>query len=404
MTTDVDIVIVGAGIVGLATAHALASARPDLSLLILEKEPTLAAHQTGRNSGVIHSGIYYRPDSLKTSLVRRGRELLTDFCIEHDIAHDYCGKVIVATSTDELPRLRDLEIRADQNGIEATMVGPAGLRDLEAHATGLEALHVPTAGIVDYVAMVDALAAGLTERGHEVRTSARVGGLREEADVVRVEVADSTITASWLVNCGGLQSDRLAAHTGETPARIMPFRGEYHELKADRRHLVRNLIYPVPDPEFPFLGVHFTRMIDGNVHAGPNAVPAFAREGYAWRNVVPRDAWEIISAASSWKLAAQYWKTGMGEVKRSVSLKAMTSALQRLVPDVTADDLEPSPAGVRAQAITADGTLLDDFAFADTDRCVHVVNAPSPAATASLAIGEQIADRLLRGSGRAGIG
>ncbi|MCP3913321.1 MAG: L-2-hydroxyglutarate oxidase [Actinomycetia bacterium] len=395
MTTDVDVVVVGAGIVGLATAHALTEARPDLSLLVLEKEPTLAAHQTGRNSGVVHSGIYYRPDSLKTSLVRRGRELLNEFCAEHGIVHEYCGKVIVAVEDSELPRLRDLETRAGENGIEANRIGPAGLHDLEPHATGVEALHVPAAGIVDYVAMVDALAAGLTERGHEVRTSARVDALHEDRGRVRVEVGGSTITASLLVNCGGLQSDRLAAQTGDTPARIMPFRGEYHELKADRRDLVNNLIYPVPDPEFPFLGVHFTRMIDGNVHAGPNAVPAFAREGYGWRNVVPRDAWEIISAPSSWKLAAKYWKTGAGEVKRSVSLKAMTRALQRLVPDVTVDDLEPSPAGVRAQAITPEGTLLDDFAFADTERCVHVVNAPSPAATASLAIGEQIAARLL---------
>lgn len=404
MSTDVDIVVVGAGIVGLATAHALAESRPDLNLLVLEKEPTLAAHQTGRNSGVIHSGIYYRPDSLKTSLVRRGRQLLDEFCAENGIAQEYCGKVIVATLPDELPRLRDLEARAGENGLEATMIGPAGLRDLEPHAAGIEALHVPAAGIVDYVAMVDALAAGLIARGHEVRTSARVDALHEDADAVRVEVGGSTVTASWLVNCGGLHSDRLAGQTGPTPARIMPFRGEYHELKADRRNLVNNLIYPVPDPEFPFLGVHFTRMIDGNVHAGPNAVPAFAREGYAWRTVVPKDAWEIISAPSSWKLAAKYWKTGAGEVKRSVSLKAMARALQRLVPDVTADDLEPSPAGVRAQAIAPDGTLLDDFAFADTNRCVHVVNAPSPAATASLAIGEQIAERLLSGSGRAGTG
>ncbi len=393
LRTNVDVAIVGAGIVGLATARALNEERPELSVAVIDKEDGVARHQTGNNSGVIHAGVYYKPGSLKARMTAAGRDELIQFCREHDIRHDICGKVIVATTTDELPRLDALAERAEANGVAATRLDGAGLRDHEPHAAGIAALHVPSTGIIDFPAVCDVLAGLIVEKGHEVRLGTAVTGLVEEADGVILEAGHEYLRAGVVVNCAGLQSDLVAnlSATSHTDVRIMPFRGEYYKLKVDRRDLVRNLIYPVPDPAFPFLGVHFTRMVGGGVEAGPNAVPALAREGYSWGKVNGRELAEVLRAPSSWVLLRKYWKTEVGELYRSASKKAFVKALQRLLPAVTEDDLVRGGAGVRAQAIAPDGTLLDDFALVETPRMVHVLNAPSPAATASLAIGRHIA-------------
>ncbi|MPY91613.1 MAG: L-2-hydroxyglutarate oxidase [Acidimicrobiia bacterium] len=389
----VDVAIVGAGILGLATARALVLERPDLSVAVFDKEDGIARHQTGNNSGVIHAGVYYKPGSLKARLTLTGRAELVELCREHGVRYDLCGKVIVATRPDELPRLEALEGRATANGVAVERLDAAGLRELEPHAAGVAALHVPSTGIVDFPAVCGVLARAVTEKGQELHLGTPVTGLVEEAHSVVVEAGDEYLRAGVVVNCAGLQSDLVAnlAPTSHTDVRVMPFRGEYYKLKAHRRDLVRNLIYPVPDPAFPFLGVHFTRMIGGGVEAGPNAVPALAREGYSWRQVHGRELGEVLRARSSWVLLRKYWRTELGELYRSASKAAFVKALQRLVPDVQAEDLVRGGAGVRAQAIAPDGTLLDDFAIVETARMVHVVNAPSPAATASLAIGRHIA-------------
>lgn len=389
----VDVAIVGAGILGLATARALLAERPGLSIAVFDKEDGVARHQTGNNSGVIHAGVYYKPGSLKARLTLSGRDELIELCREHGVRHDICGKVIVATSPEELPRLAALEERASANGVALTRLDSAGLRELEPHAAGVAALHVPSTGIADFPAVCDVLARLITEQGQELRLGTAVTGLHEEGGGVVVEAGDEYLRAGVLVNCAGLQSDLVAnlAPGSHTDVRVMPFRGEYYKLKAHRRHLVRNLVYPVPDPAFPFLGVHFTRMVGGGVEAGPNAVPALAREGYRWGDVHGRELAEVLRSRSSWTLLRKYWRTELGELYRSASKGAFVKALQRLVPEVTADDLVRGGAGVRAQAIAPDGTLLDDFAIVETSRMVHVVNAPSPAATASLAIGRHIA-------------
>ena len=392
---DADVVVVGAGIVGLATARALVARDPSRSVLVLEKEPAVARHQTGRNSGVIHSGIYYRPGSNKAELVARGRTLLVDFCNEHAIPYEFCGKVVVATDDDELPRLRRLEGLAQEHGIPTTRLDRAGLRAIEPHAEGLAALHVPAAGIVDYGTVCDRLAVEIAERGGEVRTGAGVEHLRQDGNGVHLETASGRVDAAAVVNCAGLFSDRVARLGGAEPGvHITPFRGEYHELTHDALGLCRHLIYPVPDPAFPFLGVHFTRSIHGGVHAGPNAVLALAREGYSWRDVSARDLAEMASDPGLWRLARRHWRTGIGEMWRSVSTDALVRALRRLVPEIGPEHLEPAPAGVRAQALRSDGSLLDDFEFHRDGRVLSVINAPSPAATASLAIGERIVQRL----------
>lgn len=392
-----DLVVVGAGIVGLATARAALAARPDRRIVVLEKEDAPARHQTGHNSGVIHSGIYYKPGSAKATMVREGREELFAFCAAHDIRVDRCGKVIVAVDDEERPRLDALETRAQEHGITVVRLDPAGLAEREPHARGVAALAVPATAIVSYPDVCRALVAELTAAGVEVRTGFAVASLGERPDgvVVRATTGEE-VRAAQLVNCAGLHSDRLARAAGADTGgvRIMPFRGEYYELAPDRSHLCRALVYPVPDPAFPFLGVHLTRMIDGTVHAGPNAVPALRREGYRWRDVDARDLAEVIGSPRTWRLARKYWRTGAGEIHRSLRKAAFVRALRRLCPDIGADDLVPSGAGVRAQAIDARGNLLDDFAFASTARTVHVVNAPSPAATASLAIGRAIVARL----------
>ena len=395
MTDQVDIVIVGAGILGLTTARALLARDPGRRIVVLEKEPTPAFHQTGRNSGVIHSGIYYRPDSGKAAMVAAGRHTLLAFLDEHGIAYEICGKVVVAVSDDERPRLDALERRAADNGIATERLDRRGLRDREPHIEGVAALRVPSAGIVDYGGVCAALVDELTTAGVEIRLGTAVTGATVSATGVRVATSTGVLTAGSIVNCGGLQCDRVAAAAGADTdgVRIMPFRGEYFELAPHARHLVNDLVYPLPDPDFPFLGVHLTRMIDGSIHAGPNAVPALKREGYRWRDVSARDTAEIAFARRTWTLARRYWRKEVGEIHRSLNLRAFLRALQRLCPELTMDDLEPSGSGVRAQAITRDGTLLDDFAFADSPRAVHVLNAPSPAATASFAIAETVADR-----------
>lgn len=390
-----DIVVVGGGIVGLATAHQLLKQQPNLQVMVVEKEPSVAVHQTGHNSGVLHSGIYYKPGSRKALLATSGRAAMVKFCEQHDIAHDVCGKVIVATQDVDLPRLDALEERAQANGVAARRISAAELNELEPYAAGIAGLHVRAAGITNYGKVCQVMAKEIGALGGTVRTGTEVTDIRE-GSTVRVSTTKGDIEASLVVTCGGLQSDRLALKTApETTERIMPFRGEYFELAPDRRHLVNNLIYPVPDPDFPFLGVHLTRMIDGSIHAGPNAVLALAREGYTWGDIDLTDLSEVLRNPGWWRLARNYWKTGMGEYYRSLSKRAFVKALQRLVPAVQVEDLVPSPAGVRAQAVSREGSLLDDFVWKETDRVVNVLNAPSPAATASLAIGDAIVERLL---------
>ncbi len=361
---------------------------------MVEKETELALHQTGRNSGVIHSGLYYTPGSLKARTCRDGRAELLAFVEEHDIAHELCGKVVVATTEEELPRLDALEERGRANGVSCVRIGPERLREIEPHAAGIAALEVHDTGIVDYVAMCAKLAELIEAGGGEIRTAAPVEAVRTNGSRAVVVAGGDELVADVVVNCAGLHSDRVTELSGmESPAAIVPFRGEYYELTPEARHLCRTLIYPVPDPAFPFLGVHVTKMIDGGVECGPNAVLALAREGYRWRDVDRRDLWEVLSSPAFLKLARRYWRTGMGEMWRSASKGAFVKALQRLVPELEAEHLVSAPAGVRAQALAPDGALLDDFAFAESERVVNVVNAPSPAATAALAIGSIVAER-----------
>lgn len=391
-----DVVVVGGGIVGLASALRLLTVRPDTSVVLLEKEPQVAGHQTGHNSGVLHSGIYYKPGSLKAKTSTEGRTKMVEFCQTHGIDYEVCSKVIVATKDQDLPRLDILEERAAANGVEARRIGVDELHEREPHAAGIAALHVPVSGITDYGAVCRTMAELITEAGGEVRTSTLVTDIDERPDVIRISTSTGDIEARMVITCGGLHSDRLARMTEpDTTERIMPFRGEYYQLAEHRRHLVKTLIYPVPDPDFPFLGVHLTRMIDGSIHAGPNAVLALAREGYTWGDIDLTDLAEVLTNPGWWRLARSYWRTGIGEYYRSLSKQAFVKALQQLVPEITADDLVPSPAGVRAQAVNRQGSLLDDFVWAETNRVVNVLNAPSPAATASLSIGEQIVDRAL---------
>lgn len=393
--SDHRFVVIGGGIVGLSTAHRIVQRHPGAEITVLEKEPELALHQTGRNSGVIHSGLYYTPGSLKARTCRDGRAELLEFVKEHDIAHELCGKVVVATTDAELPRLEALEERGRANGVGCERIGPERLREIEPHAAGIAALEVHDTGIVDYVAMCAKLAELVTERGGEIRTSSPVEAIHTSGPHAAVIAGGDRLTADVVVNCAGLHSDRVTALSGmASPAAIVPFRGEYYELTPEARHLCRTLIYPVPDPAFPFLGVHVTKMVDGGVECGPNAVLALAREGYRWRDVDRRDLWEVLSSPAFLKLARKYWRTGMGEMWRSASKGAFVKALQRLVPELEAEHLVAAPAGVRAQALTPDGALLDDFAFAESERVVNVVNAPSPAATAALAIGSIVAERV----------
>ncbi len=389
-----DAVIIGGGIVGLATALAL-SRRGGLDVLVVESEDKLAAHQTGHNSGVIHAGLYYKPGSLKAKLCAEGREAMYRFCAEQGVKHERCGKLVIATSEHEIAALDELERRGRANGLTSIRrLDAAGIREHEPHATGIAGLHVAETGIVNYTDVASAMARVITERGGQIRLRTRFLGAARDGNTLRVRLSTGEIAASLLINCGGLQSDRIARQCGADPGcRIVPFRGEYYELAERSRTLVRNLIYPVPDARFPFLGVHLTRMVGGGVEAGPNAVLALARHGYSWRNINLRDLCGTFSYAGAWRLFARHWRMGMSEVARSLSKAKFAAALRKLVPDIQADDLTPGGAGVRAQAVGADGKLIDDFHIVESDRMVHVLNAPSPAATSSIAIGEHIASR-----------
>ncbi|CAM5497811.1 hydroxyglutarate oxidase [Streptomyces avidinii] len=389
---DCDVLVIGGGIVGLSTAHALARLAPGTRVVVLEKEDGPARHQTGRNSGVIHSGIYYKPGSLKARFAVRGAAEMVKFCAEHGIAHEVTGKLIVATERDELPRLHALVQRGRENGIPVRELGPTQISEYEPEVRGLAAIHVGTTGIVDYGRVAEQLA---ESSGAEIVYGGAVDLISRRASGVAVRTSTGLVVrARVLVNCAGLQCDRIARLAGDDPGmRIVPFRGEYYDLT--RPELVRGLVYPVPDPAFPFLGVHLTRGIGGGVHVGPNAVPALAREGYGWGTVRPRDLADELAWPGSWRMAARHWRYGAGEVRRSVSKPAFVEAVRRLLPAVTAADLAPAAAGVRAQAVLRDGTLVDDFLIREAARTVHVLNAPSPAATASLPIGREIASRAL---------
>jgi (S)-2-hydroxyglutarate dehydrogenase len=392
-----DFAIVGGGIVGLSTARSLLRRYPGAGVLVLEKETGWARHQTGHNSGVIHSGVYYKPGSLKARFSKEGGERLVDFCREHGVAYEICGKVIVATEPGEVPRLRNLYERGTENGLKVEKIGAEELKELEPHAAGIVALYVPSTGIVDFVGVAEAFARIAVEKGGELRTSLEVTGISETGSRVELRTAGESYRARVLINCAGLHSDRVAALGGvEAGMKIVPFRGEYYDLAPERRYLVKNLIYPVPDPSFPFLGVHFTRTIRGGVEAGPNAVLGLAREGYKKTDLKVKDLAEVLSYPAFWRLVGRNWKTGVGEGFRSFSKKAFVRSLQRLVPEVGEDDLVPTEAGVRAQALMKDGTLMDDFVIVEGERSVHVLNAPSPAATACIPIGETIVDRIPR--------
>lgn len=390
-----DILIVGGGIVGLATAWHLTADYPDRSVVVLEKEAAVAAHQTGNNSGVLHSGIYYRPGSLKATNCRVGLKAMVEFCQRENIAHDVCGKVIVAVNRDEATRLQGLRERAKANGVACEPISRARLKELEPHCDGVEALHIPETGIADFRGVCVRLAEMISQRNGRIVTGTTATRLETRNDEILVTTNRSIIRANYAINCAGLYSDRVTALSGARPSvKIIPFRGEYYELKPDSERLCRNLIYPVPDIRFPFLGVHFTRMATGGVECGPNASIAFAREGYRKTHVNLRDLAETFAYPGFMKFALKHWRVGIAEWKRTFSKAAFVKALQRLVPEITEDDLQPAPAGVRAQAIAPDGKLVDDFAIEEQERIVHVINAPSPAATSALSVGRMIADRL----------
>jgi len=393
VTQTADLAIIGGGIVGLATAIALSEAQRRLRLIVLEKEPQIASHQTGHNSGVIHSGIYYKPGSLKARLTVDGARRMKQFCDTHGLKWEACGKVIVATDERELPRLTNIYGRGQANGLAGLKLLTAEeVREYEPNCRAVRAIHVPETGIVDYVQVAGKMAELLQQRGARILTSAGVSAIRRQGSDLVLESAQGPVQARYLVNCSGLHSDRVAELMGVTPeVRIIPFRGEYYMLRAERRPIVRGLIYPVPDPEFPFLGVHFTRTIHGDVEAGPNAVLAFAREGYSLGTVRPRDLFGTLGYSGFWHMARKYWRVGAYEMYRSANKGAFVRSLQKLVPDIRIGDLEHGGAGVRAQAVSPDGALVDDFKISVTPGAVHVVNAPSPAATASLAIGRHVA-------------
>jgi L-2-hydroxyglutarate oxidase len=390
---DCEVAVIGGGIVGLSTAYAISLADPGARVIVLEKEPVLAAHQTGHNSGVVHSGLYYRPGSLKARFAVEGGQEMAAFCREYGLPYQTTGKLVVATDSAELPRLHALAQRGREHGLPVRELGPAGMSEFEPRVAGIAALHVGSTGICDYPAVAAAYA---KLSGAQVRTGAAVTAIDRRADGVTVGTTLAEVRARVLVNCAGLHSDRIALLAGDEPGvRIVPFRGEYYELAPAARTLVRGLVYPVPDPAFPFLGVHLTRDLNGGVHAGPNAVPALAREGYDWRTVSPRDLAGTLSWSGAWRLGARHWRAETAELHRSLSKRAFTAGVRRLLPDCTEADLVPAPAGVRAQAVARDGALLDDFAVAQAPRTVHVLNAPSPAATASLPIGREVARRAL---------
>jgi L-2-hydroxyglutarate oxidase len=387
------VAIIGGGIVGLATAYRLGERFPGARIAVLEKESAVGQHQTGHNSGVLHSGLYYKPGSLRARLAVAGIRQMVEFCRENGIAHEICGKLVVAADESEVPRLRDLEKRGAANGLEGLRwLDGHEMREIEPHVGGVAALRVPQEGIVDYTAVCDALAARLSERGARVVTGARVNRLRWQGATWIAETTAGEFQADFLINCAGLQCDRVAQLAGERrDIRIVPFRGEYYKLRPERQHLVRHLIYPVPDPRFPFLGVHFTRLIHGGIEAGPNAVLAFAREGYRKTDFNARDLADALTYIGLWRFLRRYPAMCWFELRRSFSRQLFCRSLQRLVPEIQPGDLDTGGSGVRAQAIAPEGELVQDFRFIARPHALHVLNAPSPAATAALAIGAEIA-------------
>jgi len=389
---DQDVVVVGGGIVGLATAYQLLHAQRDLRLVLIEKEDHLAAHQSGHNSGVMHAGLYYAPGSLKARLCREGKRELEEFAEQHAITFERCGKLVVALDESELPRLRDVEQRATANGVPGLeLVDRNRMREIEPHAQGLSALWSPTTGVIDYGAVCVALAAEIRDRGGVIETGRALTGVGRRGDELVLSTTRGDLATRDLIACAGLQADRVARLTGDRPAEtIIPFRGDYWRLTDEAQPLVKALIYPVPDPRFPFLGVHFTRRIDGDVWAGPNAVLAFAREGYRRRDISARDLAEVVGSRRFIGLAMRYWRMGGAEMLRDYSKRLFHRSLVRYLPELRLDQLVPGPSGVRAQALDANGALVDDFRFGGSGHILHVRNAPSPAATASLAIGRYI--------------
>ncbi len=393
MPKSFDVAIIGGGIVGLATALALSKKQPGRSLLLIEAEPTFAAHQTGHNSGVIHSGLYYKPGSSKAINCAEGREAMYRFCSDYGIPHDACGKIVVATNKEEIPSLENLHQRGIANGLtDLRRLQGEELKEYEPHVEGVAGLHVKQTGIVDYVKVAEKFAELAVENGGDIRKDHRLLGVQIDGKEIILETGQEELRAKYLINCAGLQSDRVARMCGQEPAvKIIPFRGDYYELVDKKTHLVNNLIYPVPDPRYPFLGVHFTRMIGGGVEAGPNAVLALAREGYGKYSVSLPDTFETIGFAGFWRLILQHWKMGVGEMARSLSKRAFVSSLRKLIPELAMGDVQSTGSGIRAQAVQHDGAMVDDFCIEQSERMIHVLNAPSPAATASISIGKTIA-------------
>jgi len=389
-----NVIIIGGGAVGLGVALEITRRFPRQKLLLVEKEDKVACHQSGHNSGVIHSGVYYKPGSLKARLCVAGAAAMVEFCREHGISHNVCGKVIVATNEDERPRLEELRMRGEANGLTGLrLIGSEELRELEPHASGLQALLVPSTGVTDYALVCEKYAQLIVASGGTVRTSVAVTGIQRSAQEIVVETNTAAFATSAVINCAGLYSDRIARMAGDDPGiMIVPFRGEYYDLTPERSSLVRALIYPVPDPRFPFLGVHFTRRITGSVDAGPNAVLALAREGYRHSDINARDLASSLAFPGFWRMAGKHWRNALGEWHRSLSKRAFVRALERLLPEIRESDLVPGGSGVRAQALKPDGALVDDFQFVPSGKVLHVLNVPSPAATASLMIGKTIVD------------
>lgn len=396
MIERADIVIIGGGVVGLATAYHLKQIEPKKSIVVLEKEAVIAAHQTGNNSGVIHSGIYYKPGSLKAINCRKGKLALEKFCKEQGVNYESCGKVIVATSKEEIPTMNKIYDRGKENGVSCKIIDDKELKDLEPHAAGVAAIHVPEAGIINYKNFCSVLAEKIQLSGGKILLGEKVNFITPSRDKVNVQTENGLeFEAGKVINCAGLYSDIIADKGGaKSEMKIIPFRGEYYELTDSAKSLVKNLIYPVPDPNFPFLGVHFTRMIDGGVECGPNAVLAFAREGYGKLKINPNELLESLCYPGFIKLASKYWKTGLGEIWRSLSKQAFVKALSVLVPEIKSEDLKKAPAGVRAQAVSVDGSMVDDFYFSRNGNVLNVCNAPSPAATASLNIAKVISEKV----------
>ena len=391
-----DITIIGGGIVGLSTAMAVGKKYSQANILVLEKESSWAYHQTGNNSGVIHSGIYYKPGSFKAKFCREGSRSMVDFCQEHNIAHDVCGKVIVATEEEELSLLEKLYLRGKENGLKVSKITREEVQEIEPHVSCLAGIKVNSTGIADYKQVCLKYAEIAESQGADLRLNTKVLQIVADSQSKKTIVTNQgEFTTKFVINCAGLQSDRVAKlNQVNPPAKIVPFRGEYYELIPEKRYLVKHLIYPVPNPNFPFLGVHFTRMVDGTIHAGPNAVLSFKREGYQKTDFDLADFLEVMSYPGFWKLAGKHWDMGIGEMIRSWNKAAFVRSLQRLIPEVQSQDLIPTHAGVRAQALKPDGKLVDDFLIVKGDNTLHVCNAPSPAATSSLEIGKEIASQV----------